>query len=179
MKQTVSRRGWSTCLFMFAIVAALAAHAEDSPPASKSTVGMPARIDQRVLEGTELEVRPIDDRRAPIVLRIVDVYPHGKAFRYDLVYYGLEPGTYDLKNLLRRKDGSPTDGLPPIPVLIEPLLPPGQLEPHPLSLAASPGLGGYRLLVISAAWRGCSGWRRFCLPAARNTSLRPRLQVTP
>ena len=26
-------------------------------------------------------------------------YPHGSAFRYDFVYYGLEPGTYDLKRL--------------------------------------------------------------------------------
>ena len=115
---------------------------------------MPARIEQRVLAGSELEVRPIDDRRAPIVLRILGVYPHGTAFRYDFVYYGLDPGTYDLKNLLRRKDGSPTADLPPIPVLIEPLLPPGQLEPHPLSLSASPWLGGYRLymLIGGLAW---------------------------
>ena len=40
----------------------------------------------------------------------------------------------------------PTGDLPPIPVLIEPLLPPGQLEPHPRSFLASPWLGGYRLL---------------------------------
>ncbi len=115
---------------------------------------MPARIEQRVLAGSELEVRPIDDRQAPIVLRILGVYPHGTAFRYDFVYYGLDPGTYDLKNWLRRKDGSPTDDLPPIPVLIEPLLPPGQLEPHPLSLSESPGLGGYRLYMLlgGLAW---------------------------
>jgi hypothetical protein len=154
MQQTVSRRGWPRCLLLIALVAAPAARADDARAASKSTVGMPARIEQRVLEGTELEVRPIDDRRAPIVLRIVGVYPHGKAFRYDFVYYGLDAGTYDLKTLLRRKDGSPTADLPPIPVLIEPLLPPGQLEPHPLSLSASPGLGGYRLYVLvgGLAW---------------------------
>jgi hypothetical protein len=154
MKQTISRRGWSTRLLMIALVAAPAALAQDAPPVSKSTVGMPARIEQRVLEGSELEVRPIDDRMAPIVLRILGVYPHGTAFRYDFVYYGLDPGTYDLKDLLRRKDGSPTAGLPPIPVRIEPLLPPGQFEPHPLSPSASPGLGGYRLymLIGGLAW---------------------------
>jgi hypothetical protein len=38
---------------------------------------MPARIDQLVVPGTELEVRPIDDRRAPLVVRIVEAYPHG------------------------------------------------------------------------------------------------------
>jgi hypothetical protein len=154
MKQTVSCRGCSMPLLMIALVSAPAAHAEDPPPVSKSTVGMPARIEQRVLEGTELEVRPIDDRRAPIVLRILGAYPHGTAFRYDFVYYGLDPGTYDLKDLLRRKDGSTTAGLPPIRVLVEPLLPPGQFEPHPLSPSASPGLGGYRLylLIGGLAW---------------------------
>jgi hypothetical protein len=154
MKQTVSRRGWFVRLLLIALVAAPAAHGQDAPPVSKSTVGMPARIEQRVLPGSELEVRPIDDRRAPIVLRILGVYPHGTAFRYDFVYYGLDPGRYDLKNLLRRKDGSPTADLPPLPVLIEPLLPPGQLEPHPLSLSESPGLGGYRLYMVigGLAW---------------------------
>ena len=58
--------------------------------------------------------KPLDDRRAPVVLRIVDVYPHGTAFRYDLEYYGLEPGTFDLRDYLRRKDGSSTADLPPI-----------------------------------------------------------------
>ena len=154
MKQYVSTRRRSMRLLMIALVAAPAAHAEETPPVSKSTVGMPARIEQRVLPGSELEVRPIDDRRAPIVLRILGVYPHGTAFRYDFVYYGLDPGTYDLKNLLRRKDGSPTVDLPTIPVRIEPLLPPGQLEPHPLSFSESPWLGGYRLFMLLAglAW---------------------------
>jgi hypothetical protein len=154
MKQILPRGGWSMRLLTMALLAAPAAHADDAPPVSKSTVGMPSRVEQRVLPGSELEVRPIDDRRAPIVLRILGVYPHGTAFRYDFVYYGLDPGTYDLKDLLRRKDGSPTSDLPPIPVLIEPLLPPCQLEPHSLSFSESPWLGGYRLFMLLAglAW---------------------------
>jgi hypothetical protein len=117
---------------------------------------MPARIEQLVLPGTELEVRPIDDRRAPVIVRIVNVYPHGSAFRYDIVYYGLEPGLYNLNDSLRRKDGSSTADLPPVQVAVEPLLPPGQLELHRLALATSPWLGGYRLLVIlgGLAWLG-------------------------
>ena len=115
---------------------------------------MPARIDQLVLPGGELEARPIEDRRAAVVVRIVDAYPHGSAFRYDIVYYGLEPGRYDLKDYLRRKDGSPAKDLPSIPVAVEPVLPPGQVEPHRLALATSPFLGGYRLLVLlgGIAW---------------------------
>ncbi len=141
---------------VLAVIAAHAVRADDAPVRSNTTVGMPARIDQLVLAGTELEVRPIDDRRAPIVVRIVDAYPHGSAFRYDIVYYGLEPGAYDLRDSLRRKDRSSTKDLPPIRVVVEPLLPPGQLEPHRLALAPSPWLGGYRLLMVlgGLAWLG-------------------------
>jgi hypothetical protein len=123
-------------------------------PRSTSTVGMPAKIEQSVLSGTELEVKPIDDRRAPLVLRIVASYPHGSAFRYELVYYGLEPGAYDLKDYLRRKDGSSMKDLAAIPVRIEPVLPPGQIQPHSLLLGPSPFLGGYRLLLFvgGVAW---------------------------
>ena len=32
--------------------------------------------------------------------------PTSEDHRYDLVYYGLEPGGYDLRDFLRRKDGS-------------------------------------------------------------------------
>ena len=135
---------------------ASSATADDGAARSKSTVGMPARIEQLVLPGPELEVRPIDDRRAPIVVRIVEAFRHGSAFRYDIVYYGLEPGPFDLKKWLRRKDGSSTDDLPEIRVMIEPLLPPGQLEPHRLSLGSSPWLGGYRLLMVigGLVWLG-------------------------
>lgn len=113
-----------------------------------STVGMPARIDQLVLPGTELEARPLDDPKAPVVLRIINTFPHGTAFRYDLDYYGLEPGTFDLKNYLRRKDGSPTTDLPSVPVTIAAILPPGQILPNELEPRRSPWLGGYRLALI-------------------------------
>jgi hypothetical protein len=148
-------------------------------PGSHPTVGMPARIEQLVLPGSELEARPIEDRLAPLVLRVAASYPHGSAFRYDLVYYGLEPGRYDLKDYLRRKDGSDVKGLSPILVEIEPVLPPGQIEPHRLALAPSPFLGGYRLLLLlgGVAWvAGLAAillvgrWKR---TDARPVSLRP------
>jgi hypothetical protein len=110
---------------------------------------MPARIDQIVLPGTELEVKPLEGRRAPVVLRIVNVWPHGKAFRYDLEYYGLEKGTFDLKDELRRKDRSSAAGLPSIPVRIDSVLPPGQVTPHELTSEETPRPGGYRLLLAA------------------------------
>jgi hypothetical protein len=120
----------------------------------EAKVGMAVRIEQVVLPGSELEVKPLDDRKAPVVLRIESVAPHGTAHRYDLVYYGLEPGTFDLKSYLRRKDGSSAADLPALPVTIRSVLPPGQVEPNRLELQASPWLGGYRLALIlgGAVW---------------------------
>jgi hypothetical protein len=155
MRRPARRLGITGGLFLAAF-ACQAAWGDELmlPPRSTSTVGMPARLEQVVLPGTELEARPIEDRRAPVVVRITEAYPHGSAFRYDIVYYGLEPGRYDLKDYLRRKDGKPLGDLPPMPIEVRPVLPPGQIEPHRLILAPSPSLGGYRLLVLlgGLAW---------------------------
>ncbi len=118
---------------------------------------MPARIDQLVLPGSELEVKPLEDRRAPFVLRIKEAYPHGSAFRYDLVYYALEPGEYDLRNYLKRKDGTALGELAPVLVKVDPILPPGQIEPSALALERSPWLGGYRLLLAIGGSLWCAG----------------------
>ena len=109
---------------------------------------MTGRFENLVLPGTELEAKPLADRKAPVVLRIIAVYPHGTAFRYDLEYFGLEPGSHDLRDSLRRKDGSPAADLPPIPVKVNAVRPPGQVLPNDLKGEPGPRLGGYRLLMI-------------------------------
>lgn len=114
---------------------------------SKTSVGMPAQIKQLVLAGTELEAKPIEDRKTPVVLRIVATYPHGTAFRYDLEYYALEPGKFDLREQLKRKDGSTVDDLPALPIEVASLLPSGQVVPHSLVARPAPKLGGYRVLL--------------------------------
>jgi hypothetical protein len=140
---------------------------------------MPKLIDQLVLPGTELEVKPLEDRRAPFVLRIKEAYPHGSAFRYDLAYYGLEPGEYDLRQYLRRKDGTALGELPPIVVKVDPILPPGQIEPSSLKLERSPWLGGYRLLLALVGSLWCAGLAAIVLLgrrrpiAAENEATRP------
>lgn len=126
-----------------------AAHAQ-SAELPRSTVGVPVAVEQLVLPGTELEPVPVTDETL-VVIRIDRVYPHGTALRYDLVYYGVEPGEYDLRQFLRRKDGSGTDDLPALPVTVASLLPPGQIEPHALTFAALPRVGGYWLLMALAA----------------------------
>jgi len=121
----------------------------------RASVGMPAKIDELVLPGSLLEARPADFT-APVVLRVAAVAPHGTAFRYDLVWYGLEPGAYDLRDWLRRVDGSPTDDLPAIPIDVTSVLPAGQVRPTEPPLREIHGIGGYRVLLVVAGilWLG-------------------------
>ncbi|MDG2383999.1 MAG: hypothetical protein P8N76_20170 [Pirellulaceae bacterium] len=111
-----------------------------------SPIGMSATIEELILPGTELEVKPFAEDPL-VVLRITKVFQHGSSFRYHLTYYGLESGSYDLADYLQRKDGSTADDLPAIQVKVHGILPPGQVTPNPLETATSPALGGYRLLL--------------------------------
>jgi hypothetical protein len=111
---------------------------------------MPVKIEQLVLPGPELQVAPVTDK-TPVIIRIDAVYPHGTAFRYDLVVYGLEAGEYDLRKYLKRKDGSATDDLPSLAFQVASLLPSGQIEPHEPSAGVLPWMGGYRVIAASVA----------------------------
>lgn len=174
----------ATCrsLVLFAVALLLAATnliATDAPASATSSVGMPVRMEQVVLPGSELEPVAVTDKTL-VVIRIDAVYPHGTALRYDLVCYGLEPGEYDLRKYLQRKDGSSTDDLPALPFTVESRLAAGQIEPHGLSFASLPWLGGYRLLMILAGvvWVGGLIWllfprRKKSAAAASETILPP------
>jgi hypothetical protein len=126
---------------------------------SQSTVGLPVAIKQLVLPGSELEPIPWNDSTL-VVLKMEAVYPHGTAFRYDFSYHGLEPGDYDLRKFLKRKDGSSTADLPPLPVTIKSLLPPGQVTPHEVAFGPLPWLGGYQTLltVLVLFWLAGLAW---------------------
>jgi hypothetical protein len=119
----------------------------------QAAVGMPLWIRDLVLPGPELEVAPAGPR-APVMLRIADVRPHGTSFRYDLVVYGMEPGTHDLRDALVRRDGTPAAGLQPLPVVIASVLPPGRVQPNRPERGELPPVGGYGTLlwIAGAAW---------------------------
>lgn len=142
MSCAVGRRGWR----LLPLLAFLAGGASPQPT---STVGMPTTIKQLVIPGPEVEVKPIEDLKTPVVIRIDEVYAHGSAHRYDLTYYALKPGAYDLLQYLRRKDGSVLKDVPPVEVVVEASLPSGQVEPHKLASSGGPFLGGYRSLLLS------------------------------
>ncbi|MBK7644581.1 MAG: hypothetical protein IPJ19_16305 [Planctomycetes bacterium] len=124
---------------------------QTAPP--QTNIGVPGRIMQLVLPGTELEPLPLDVN-SPIVLRVLATWPHGTELRYDLEYYGLEAGSFDLAKYLKHKDGTPVEGLPPIPVEVSSLLPEGQVQPNALEPTALPRLGGYQktLIGLGIAW---------------------------
>jgi hypothetical protein len=126
-----------------------AAPSADERPVTR--VGMHGHLDGVVLPGPELEVKPLEDNQAPFVLRIVNVYRHGTAFRYDFDYYALEPRTYDLTEYLRPRDGSALGKLPPLEVEIKGLLGPGLIHPHALEPRRTSWWARYQTVLIGAA----------------------------
>jgi len=141
-------RAWRLGLLSALLLAALAQAGEDRPV---TQVGMRGHIDGVVLPGPELEVRPLADSQAPFVLRIANVSPHGTSFRYDFVYYALEPHTYDLTQYLRPKDGSKGGKLQPLVVEVQGLLGPGLVHPHALEPKRASWFARYWLLLLLGA----------------------------
>lgn len=129
--------------------------AAESPSAAKkqdSTVGRAARIEGLVLPPPKLDLKPITDPDEPFVLRIIEVAPHGGSFRYDLEYYALEPGEYNVMDYLQGIDGTSTAELPPQMVTVGEFLPRDKhVTPHAPEPGTVPFLGGYRLLMVVAA----------------------------
>jgi len=107
---------------------------------------MLAEIEAVVLPGSKLKTKPLEDSDL-IVLRIAAVFPHGTANRYTLRYYGLEPGTYNLRDYLVREDGSSTSDLPSLTVEIVAALSSADARPHALASGELPALGGYKRLL--------------------------------
>lgn len=141
----------STFAVWLLALAPLAAQGLDQRTAS---VGMRARIEQLTLPAPERIAKPID-KHDKLVLRVVNVYDHGANFRYDLEYYGLEPGRYDLAALLVPKDPTATVPTPPpLEVTITPMRAPGQVLPNALTPTPTPRAGGYTewLSAGAVAW---------------------------
>ncbi len=122
-------------------------------PQEPIPVGVPHWSREVVIEGSRLVARPAN-LDTQVIIRIESVSPHGKALRYDLEYYGLEPGHFNLLDFLQREDGSPVEGVAPITIHVQSHLAPGPVKPAPLDMGPSPDLGGYRLLMgcLGALW---------------------------
>ncbi len=119
-----------------------------------STVGLNARISQIVIPGSEIEAKPIVNRDQPVVVRVIETFPHGTDFRYDLEFYGLDSGEFNLSDYLRRKDQASTAEIDKIMIRIDSLLGPGQVEPTELVSKQSRFSSYYLpvLIVGSGLW---------------------------
>jgi hypothetical protein len=140
---------------------------------AQATVGAIGRIDELGLPGSLLRAKPLEDRDLPVVVRIVDSFPHGDAHRYQLSFMALEPGRYDLRDYLERVDGSRVDDLPEIWVEIVSVLAPGHVPPHVLD-ASWPRVGSYRFWALLALVAWVAGLLAFVLwPKRRSPAEAP------
>ena len=106
----------------------------DEPALGKysTTIAFPCKIEQIVIPGSVVEAKPIRDRDQPVIVRILETFPHGTDFRYDVEFQILEPGQFDLADFLQRKDRSDQQPIRSIPVQANSLLAKETIEPNQL-----------------------------------------------
>lgn len=142
----------ASLMAMVAVVAC--AFAQVRREAVRTTIGIEGRAVFRHPAGENVQAVPVDDK-APVVVRIADQTRDGEFVLYDLRFIAQYAGEFDLRDCLRRPDGTPLTNAEPLPVSIGKLLP----DDHQGALfeiggGRLPRLGGYQvvLLVISALW---------------------------
>ncbi len=142
-------------VFVSSGLAPVAAQAKSALPEDvgdpQTAVGQYGFVKGLVLPGGPWRARSVTDERTPLILRVVTTSPHGTDHRYDLQYYGLTAGSFDLGDYLESSDSVDETRLPPIPVEVRSILPEGQIRPHPLRSDRTLRLGGYRILAVAAA----------------------------
>ncbi|MCH2178903.1 MAG: hypothetical protein MK106_08870 [Mariniblastus sp.] len=108
----------SLAIGVLACVSLTAQLSDSSSVLENPSVGYPARLVGIVLPAPRVIAQAIEAREQQLVVRILDTYAHGTDFRYDIEFYGLEPGTFDLADYLTREDSGTAEHLPQIPVTI-------------------------------------------------------------
>lgn len=96
-----------------------------------TTVGFPLRILQTKIVGSRLIAKPYTDRKLPVMVRIIETFPHGSDFRYDIEFRGFEPGRFNIIDHLKRNDDSELVS-DPLWVNVEPILAAEKVRPIPL-----------------------------------------------
>lgn len=119
----------------------------------ESTVGMRSLLEEVVIMGSELETAETTFE-SPVVVRIIATRAHGSGFRYDIEWTGLEAGSFDLRDYLRRKDGSELGDVPDLTVEVAAVLPAGETEPSEPDPVRPADTGGYstQMIVFGVLW---------------------------
>ena len=128
---------------------------KDTNETRSTTVGYPAKFSSVIIDGPELVVKPIEDRDQELILRIVESFVHGDGYRYDLEYYGLEAGQYNLADYLQLKDGSVPDDLPNLTVKVTTIKPANE---DPIPNALPNRKVGFRTFYLSVLLVGSVLW---------------------
>jgi len=149
------------------------------PSPAQSTIGIEGQVILRHRAAEPVQTVPVNDK-APVVVRIADSTPDGEYVLYDLRFIAQYAGKFDLRDCLRRPDGSALTDAPPLPVVIGKLLPEDhQGELIEIAGMSVPRLGGYRaaLVAVGAVWLIPPAWlivRRLMRKAASQPPAGPR-----
>ena len=119
-------------------------------PIARTTVGMRVRIDEVPIRGPQLRARPVADPvLAEVILRVINVFPHGDSFRYNLEVTPFVEGRIDLRDHLELLDGASPDDVPPLIVEVGAVLPGGVMAPNEVDVPEPAGVGGYRTRMVA------------------------------
>ncbi|MDB4724884.1 hypothetical protein OAF85_01810, partial [Planctomycetota bacterium] len=84
-----------------ALAPAAVSAAAQAEPIARTSVGMRVRIEEQPIPGPRLQAKPVaDPGRADAIVRVLNVFPHGSGWRYNLEVTPLVEGTLDLGALL-------------------------------------------------------------------------------
>lgn len=134
---------------------ASALRATQSEPVARTSVGMRVRIEEQPIAGPRLRAKPVaDPGRADAIVRVLNVFPHGSGWRYNLEVTPLVEGTLNLASLLEPAEAGATWDPPTLEIEVEALLPADMVEPNELEVPAPDGVGGYGtgMTVLGILW---------------------------
>lgn len=109
---------WLTLLALFAMLETKSATAQTADRIPPPTIGRASILAGVNIRGARVVAGRSRDDSAPLIVRIVRCEPAPDGFTYDLEYYGLEAGDYDLAEYLAFADKSANANIPSIPVAI-------------------------------------------------------------
>jgi len=147
---------------------------------SPKSIGIKGNLKTVILPYSGIKAKPIDPKDK-VVVRIVGLWPDAAGGRYELEYFGLEKGEYNLAEYLVVPEGADPSSLPKIPVKVTSVVPEGRLLLDDLKPTKLPDFGYYWVshysayavwfvgLVLILFW----GWK------PRTKSVSPRQQKPP